>query len=216
MSLPLLQVALDHTDLPSALTAAEKLRGEVDVMEVGTILCYAEGARAVQTVSALYPDNIIVADLKAADAGSVVADMVFSRGATWMTCICSAPLATMKAAREIAQKHNGDIQVELYGDWSFDHAAQWKSIGITQCIYHRGRDAAAAGESWGEEDLKKLSKLADMGMDISATGGLAAADLHLFKDLPIKSFISGRALYDVEDPQQAARDFKVAINEYWG
>ena len=216
MALPLLQVALDHTDLESALVAAEKLRGEVDVVEVGTIQCYAEGAKAVKVISSLYPDNIIVADLKAADAGSVVAEMVFSRGANWMTCICSAPIATMAAAKKVADKHNGEIQVELYGDWTFEHAKQWQSIGLTQAIYHRGRDAAAAGQSWGEDDLNKIRTLAEMGMDVSVTGGLAAEDLYLFKGIPVKCFISGRSLYDVDDPKQAARDFKDAIVEHWG
>lgn len=215
MSLPLLQVALDHTNLPPALAAAQVLSPEVDVIEAGTILCYAEGARAVETLRTLHPDHIILADLKAADAGSVVADMVFSRGATWMTCICSAPLATVKAALEIAEKHGGDIQMELYGNWTFDQAEEWKETGITQVIYHRGRDAAAAGQSWGKNDLNKIRKLAEMGMEVSVTGGLGPEDLVLFKGIPVKCFISGRSLYGVENPVKAARAFKAAIKQHW-
>ena len=216
MPRPLLQVALDQTDLPSALAAAQILAPDVDVLEAGTILCYAEGARAVETLRALHPDHILLADLKAADAGSVVAEMVFSRGATWMTCICSAPPATLEAALKIAKAHGGDIQMELYGDWTFRQAEEWKNIGITQAIYHRGRDAAAAGQSWGEEDLNKIRKLAEMGMEVSVTGGLSPEDLVLFKGIPVKCFISGRSLYGAEDPAAAAQAFKAAINEHWG
>ena len=216
MSLPLLQVALDHTDLPSALAAAKILAPEVDVLEAGTILCYAEGARAVETIRALHPDHIVLADLKAADAGGVCADIVFSKGATWMTCICSAPIATLEAALKVAKAHNGDIQMELYGDWTFEQVEDWKKIGITQTIYHRGRDAAAAGQSWGDSDLKKIRKLAEMGMDVSVTGGLNPEDLSLFKGIPVKCFISGRSLYGVADPVAAARAFKAAIKENWG
>lgn len=216
MSLPLLQVALDHTDLPSALAAAKALEKDVDVIEAGTILCYAEGAQAVAALRALHPEHIILADLKAADAGSVVADIVFSKGATWMTCICSAPLATLEAALKVAREHNGDIQMELYGDWTFEQARQWKEIGITQTIYHRGRDAAAAGQSWGGADLEKIRKLAEMGMDVSVTGGLSPEDLVLFKGIPVKCFISGRSLYGAGDPAAAAKAFKAAIKEHWG
>lgn len=215
MSLPLLQVALDHTDLPSALSAANVLAQEVDVIEAGTILCYAEGARAVEAIRALHPEHIVLADLKAADAGSVVANMVFSKGATWMTCICSAPIATLEAALKVAKDNKGDIQIELYGDWTFAQARKWKSIGISQVIYHRGRDAAAAGQAWGKEDIDKIRKLAEMGMEVSVTGGLSPQDLVLFKNIPVKCFISGRSLYGVNDPADAARKFKEAIKEHW-
>ncbi|PIE05106.1 MAG: 3-keto-L-gulonate-6-phosphate decarboxylase, partial [Spirochaetales bacterium] len=108
---PLLQVALDHTDLQSALVSAELLAPEVDVLEAGTILCYSEGLRAVEALRKKYRKHIILADLKVADAGAVVAQQVFNLGATWMTVICNAPLATMEAALKVARDKDGDIQV---------------------------------------------------------------------------------------------------------
>jgi 3-keto-L-gulonate-6-phosphate decarboxylase len=215
MSKPLLQVALDHLDIPSALEATRALADEVDVLEMGTILCYAEGSRAVGILRALYPEKMIVADLKAADAGGTVAEIVFSQGANWMTVICNAPYATMEAALEVARKYNGDLQIELYGDWTFEHAKKWREIGLRQAIYHRGRDAGLAGQQWGEEDLGKIRKLADMGFEVSVTGGLYAKDLGIFAGIPVKCFIAGRGLYGADDPAQAARDFKDAINKYW-
>lgn len=215
MSKPLLQVALDHLDIPSALEATRALADEVDVLEMGTILCYAEGSRAVGILRALYPEKMIVADLKAADAGGTVAEIVFSQGADWMTVICNAPYATMEAALEVARKYNGDLQIELYGDWTFEHARKWREIGLTQAIYHRGRDAGLAGQQWGEEDLDKIRRLADMGFEVSVTGGLYAKDLGIFAGIPVKCFIAGRGLYGADDPAQSARDFKDAINKYW-
>lgn len=215
MSKPMLQVALDTLDIPSALKATRALAPEVDVLEVGTILCYAEGARAVATLRALYPEHIILADLKAADAGTTVAEIVFSQGATWMTVICCAPYATMEAALEVAKKYNGDVQIELYGEWTFEQAAKWLEIGLTQAIYHRGRDAEFAGQKWGEADLVKIRKLGEMGFEVSVTGGLNPKDLGIFKGIPVKCFIAGRGLYGAEDPALAAREFKVAISKYW-
>ncbi len=215
MTKPLLQVALDNLDIPSALEATRTLADEVDVLEVGTILLYAEGAKTVAILRALYPEKIIAADLKAADAGATVAEIVFSRGSTWMTVICCAPYATMEAALKVAKKYAGDVQVELYGDWTFEQAEKWRDIGLTQVIYHRGRDAAFAGQQWGEEDLSKIRRLVDMGFEVSVTGGLYARDLGIFKDIKVKCFIAGRGLYGADDPAQAARDFKTAINKHW-
>jgi 3-dehydro-L-gulonate-6-phosphate decarboxylase len=216
MSRPLLQVALDHLDLASALESARLLAPHVDVMEAGTILCYAEGARAVAAIREACPSHIVVADLKAADAGAVLAEMVFSRGATWMTVICSAPLPTMEAALSTARAHAGDIQVELYGEWTFDQAREWLRVGLTQAIYHRGRDAQAAGKGWDEEDLGRIRRLSDMGFGVSVTGGLAPADLGKFLGIPVKCVISGRALYGARDPAAAAREFRGALEEFGG
>jgi 3-keto-L-gulonate-6-phosphate decarboxylase len=215
MNKPLLQVALDHLDLPSALGSTKLLAPFVDVLEAGTILCYAEGAKAVKAVRDAYPKHLVVADLKAADAGSVLAEMVFSRGATWMTVICCAPYATMETALKTARKYGGDVQVELYGDWTFEHAAEWLRIGLKQAIYHRGRDAQAAGKGWDGEDLAKIRRLADMGFEVSVTGGLGPDDLGQFKGIPVKCFISGRSLYDAKDPAAAAREFRLAIDRAW-
>ena len=215
MQKPMLQVALDTLDIPSALKATRALAPEVDVLEVGTILCYAEGARAVATLRALYPDHLILADLKAADAGTTVAEIVFSQGASWMTVICCAPYATMTAALAVARKYSGDVQIELYGEWTFAQAEKWLEIGLTQAIYHRGRDAELAGQKWGPADLQKIRKLADMGFAVSVTGGLTPQDLAIFKGIPVKCFIAGRSLYGADDPAQAARAFKAAITEHW-
>ncbi len=216
MSRPLLQVALDHLSLAEALKTTRVLASEVDVLEGGTILCYAEGApRVVSTLRALYPEHIILADLKAADAGTVVARQVFEQGATWMTVICSAPYATMEAAKRVADEYDGDIQVELYGDWTFDHAQQWRKIGLTQAIYHRGRDAQAAGQKWGDEDLSKIRKLSEMGFGVSVTGGLNPEDLSLFKGIPVRCFIAGRSLSEADDPVAVAAAFRTEIERYW-
>lgn len=55
MSLPMLQVALDNQSMSSAYETTRLIAEEVDIIEVGTILCVAEGVRAVRDLKALYP-----------------------------------------------------------------------------------------------------------------------------------------------------------------
>ncbi len=216
MAIPHLQVALDNLSLESALDSTRVLAQHVDVIEAGTILCYAAGApHAVRVLRSLYPDKIIVADLKVADAGAVLADMVFGAGATWMTVICSAPLATMQKAHEVAVKKGGEIQIELYGNWTYDEAREWRKIGIKQAIYHRGRDAQAAGQTWSAEDIDKARKLCELGFEVSMTGGLEVADIRHFQGLTVKSFIVGRTLRDCPSPAGMAADFKAEFAKYW-
>ncbi|EUJ31670.1 3-keto-L-gulonate-6-phosphate decarboxylase [Listeria floridensis FSL S10-1187] len=212
MAIPNLQVALDQSSLSDALGTVQKVGEEVDIIEAGTILCLAEGMQAVKCLRALYPDKIIVADTKCADAGSTVAENCRAAGADWMTAICSATLPTMKkAAEEISE-----LQVELYGNWTYQDAEDWLEAGISQAVYHQSRDALLAGETWGEKDLTRVKRLAEMGFRVSVTGGLEIDTLPLFQDVEVFTFIAGRSITEATDPQMAARKMKQTIREIFG
>ncbi|MBP1043506.1 3-keto-L-gulonate-6-phosphate decarboxylase UlaD [Vagococcus sp. BWB3-3] len=211
MARPNLQVALDHSDLPSAIGDVVKVGAEVDIIEVGTILCLQVGAVALQSMRALFPNKVVIADTKCADAGGTVAANCQQAGADWMTVICCATLPTMVAAA----KEVKEVQVELYGDWTFAQAQSWLAAGITQVIYHQSRDALLAGESWGEKDLAKVKRLIEMGFKVSVTGGLTVETLQLFAGLKVFTFIAGRGITNAADPAMAARAFKEEIQRIW-
>ena len=84
-------------------------------------------------------------------------------------------------------------------DWKA--ATAWRSAGLSQVVYHHGRDAQAAGQSWSEENLGKIRWLTSVGFALSITGGLTIEGLPLFAD---------RAIRDA-----AARAFKARIAELW-
>ena len=211
MTRPNLQVALDHSDLPSAIKAIKTVGDIVDIIEVGTILILQAGDQAVRCIRAMYPDKTIVADTKCADAGGTVAENVQKAGADWTTVICCATIPTMKAAAEKIAA----VQVELYGDWTYTQAHLWLAAGIRQVIYHQSRDALLAGETWGEKDLAKIQKLIDMGFQVSVTGGLDVDTLKLFKGMAVYTFITGRGITAAQDPAQAATAFLDEIKAIW-
>lgn len=212
MSIPNLQIACDHSDLPSALADIKQVGDVVDIIEAGTILMLQVGDESVKCFRALFPDKLIVADTKCADAGGTVAKNCADAGADYMTVICAATIPTMKAAA----KEIKELQVELYGDWTYEHAQQWLDAGISQAIYHQSRDALLAGETWGEKDLTKVKKLIEMGFRVSVTGGLSVDTLKLFEGIEVYTFITGRGITAAPDPKQAALDFKNEIQRIWG
>lgn len=216
MSRPLLQLALDHTDLAAARRDVALLKDHVDIVEAGTILCLSEGLHAVRALRAQCPEKTIVADWKVADAGETLARQALEAGANWMTIICAAPLATIEKGHAIAAAHGGEIQIELFGNWTFDDARAWYNTGVRQAIYHRGRDAQASGQQWGEADLARMKALSDIGLELSITGGITPADLPLFKEINVKAFIAGRALSGAANPQQVAEEFHARIRDIWG
>lgn len=216
MSRPLLQLALDHTRLVDAQRDVSLLKNHVDIIEAGTILCLTEGLGAVKALRDQCPEKIIVADWKVADAGETLAQQAFDAGANWMTIICAAPLATIEKGHAVAQARGGEIQIELFGNWTLNDARDWYRVGVRQAIYHRGRDAQASGQQWGEVDLARMKALSDIGLELSITGGITPADLPLFKDIRVKAFIAGRALAGARDPAQVAAEFHAQIQSIWG
>ena len=209
MTKPKLQIALDSQNLGEALETVREVGDVVDILEVGTVLCLQAGMEPVRAIRSLYPNKDILADTKCADAGGTVAKNCKDAGANIMTVICCATIPTMEAAK----KKIDTLQVELYGDWTFEQAQQWMDIGIDEVVYHQSRDALLSGETWGEKDLEKIRKLIDMGFKVYVTGGLDVNSLELFKGIDVYAFIAGRGIAKAENPKQAALDFKEKINE---
>ncbi|PSW58666.1 3-keto-L-gulonate-6-phosphate decarboxylase UlaD [Photobacterium leiognathi] len=214
MNKPMIQIALDQTCLDDAMAVAEKVQSYVDVIEVGTILAFAKGMNAVKTLRAQYPDHILVCDMKTTDGGAILSKMAFEAGADWITVSAAAHIATIEVCKKVADEFNGEIQIEIYGNWTMDDAKRWVELGITQAIYHRSRDAELAGIGWTDNDIEKMRQLSEIGLELSITGGIVPEELYLFEGIKAKTFIAGRALVG-EQGQQTATALREQINRYW-
>lgn len=214
MSKPMIQIALDQTQLETALKVAENVANYVDVIEVGTILAFGAGIDAVRQLRKAHPNHILVCDLKTTDGGAILAKMAFEAGADWLTVSAAAHIATVAACKKIADEFQREIQIELYGHWTYEDAKAWRALGIKQAIYHRSRDAELAGVGWTDEDLNKMRKLSELGLELSITGGIVPEDIHLFAGISTKTFIAGRALAS-ESGQEVAAAIREQIAKYW-
>ncbi|WP_415886123.1 3-keto-L-gulonate-6-phosphate decarboxylase UlaD [Providencia rettgeri] len=214
MTKPLIQIALDQTNLPAALEVAENVHTFVDIIEVGTILAFADGMNAVSTLRQKYPNHILVCDMKTTDGGAILSRMAFEAGADWITVSAAAHIATIAACKKVADEFNREIQIEIYGNWTFEDAKNWVDLGISQAIYHRSRDAELAGIGWTNEDIEKIRKLSDLGLELSITGGIVPEDIHLFNGIKAKAFIAGRALVG-DKGKKTAEALREQINRFW-
>jgi 3-dehydro-L-gulonate-6-phosphate decarboxylase len=209
MDKPLLQIALDTYDLPSALGPLQKAHPHIEVIEVGTILCLSEGMHAVRIIRSLFPEKIILADVRIAEAGSIISKMAFEAGANWVSVVSGATMTTAEVVQKEADKHGGEVQIELLDGWTWDMARQWRNLGIKQVITHRSRDAEAKGDlTWSQRDFDEIGQLAGLGFKVTVTGGVNVADIPLFAGVPVYIFIAGRAIVKAADPAAAAQGFQ--------
>lgn len=223
---PKLQLALDFFDLPSALAVTQKAHEQVDVIEIGTPLTKAAGMLAVQTVRAMCPDTIILADVKTPDVGGGEAKMCFDAGADWMTVIGAAPLDTVRLALEEARSRpdrtglSGPVRNEMFIELTgirdiMARSREWRQLGVDRMVYHRGWDEGNASRRWEQQDLDTIQKLIEDGFKISVAGGIELDTLDFFKGLDISVFIIGRAIYANPDPDRAAAGFQERITQLW-
>ena len=213
---PRLQVALDTTDLVDALRPLNRAIEQIDVIECGTILIIAEGLRAVREIRALYPEKTILADVRIAEAGTLIAKNCFEAGASWVSVVAGASLTTVGQVVKVAAEYGGEVQVEL-GDWyDPEIARKWRELGAQHVIVKRSRDREAAGDlSWGPDDLHRVHELAEMGFTVTITGGVTVEDLAAFAGAPVGVVIAGRSIVKADDPLAAARELQAKLAEVW-
>ncbi|MBM7599102.1 3-keto-L-gulonate-6-phosphate decarboxylase [Virgibacillus halotolerans] len=217
MSRPKLQLALDNHDLSSSLAAAQKAQLQVDVMEVGTILAVENGINAVHIMKSLFPDHIVLADIRIIKAGGKLAKLAFESGADWVTVMSDASNETIEAVvKELKLHGNKDVQIEINQSFTSEQTEYWRSLGITQLIYHRSNEVVEKEVKWSPEVINELKNLADIGFQLSITGGLSVDEIKLFKDVPVYCFIAGRRIANSSDPFQAAKEYKEEIIRVFG
>ena len=110
---PLFQLALDATDLQTALNLVEAVYPHYDIAEVGTPLIIEEGLRALEVLKGKYPDKQYLADIKIMDAGRLEAQSAFRRGADIVTVLALADDKTIQGAVETAESYGGLIMADL-------------------------------------------------------------------------------------------------------
>ena len=213
---PRLQVAVDQPDLVASLGALNRAEPAVDIIECGTILIISEGLRAVRAIRALYPAKTILADVRIAEAGSLISRQCFEAGASWVSCVAGASLATIEQVVTVAAEFDGEVQVELGDCYDLARATAWRDLGVGHVIVKRSRDREAAGElTWGPDDLARVDELANLGFTVTITGGIQADELSTFAGAPVGVVIAGRSIMGAADPLAAARELQTAIGEVW-
>ena len=111
---PLLQVALDMTNLDSALRIAlRSSRAGVDIIEVGTPLIKSEGVRSIKIIKTALPEKPIVADMKIVDAGSLETELAISAGADIVTVMALSDISTIKYTVETAKSLGGRVMIDM-------------------------------------------------------------------------------------------------------
>ncbi|MBQ1476960.1 MAG: orotidine 5'-phosphate decarboxylase [Erysipelotrichaceae bacterium] len=214
--IPKIQLALDCSNTEEAIRACQGgVVDEVDIIETGYCLIAQEGARVVKLFREMYPEKPLVADLKIVDAGAKIAGMLLEGRPDYTTILCACEKGTITGVRDEVEKRGlkTELQMELYGHWSFDDIPMWLESGIKQLTLQHSGDLPG---TWTPDEIAVLKKLTEYDVKVCAAGAIGYNELELFRGIPVDTFIFGRGIRGAADPAAEARRIKEKIREIWG
>ncbi|MFX0015677.1 MAG: 3-hexulose-6-phosphate synthase [Promethearchaeota archaeon] len=208
-----LQVALDLRDLNEAIKIAHKSAlGGVDWIEAGTPLIKASGMESVRKLRELFPNKIIVADLKTMDASFLETEMAALAGADIVCILGIAPDSTIEDAVGAGKKFNVKIFADLIGIQDpISRAVQLEELGVDIIGFHIGIDQQLRSgfDKIPFPILKKLKET--IKIPIAVAGGLKAETIPQAIECGADILIVGSAITRSADPQKATHRFKEII-----
>ena len=209
---PILQLALDFVDLHRAVNVAQlAVPAGVDWVEAGTPLIKSEGLDAVRELKRLFPDKVIVADMKIMDAGRTEVEVAAKAGAGIVDVLGTATDATIAECVQAGKNYGAQIAVDLIAVADpVARAVQVEALGAHYISVHvaideqmRGRDPFAI--------LAAVSQA--VKVPVGVAGGVnsetaAAAVAH-----GAAYVIVGGAITKAKDPALATQEIRRALDE---
>ncbi len=203
----LLQVALDFTDLESAVRVGSLTSlGRAVILEAGTPLIKAEGVKSVRVLRAIPGQHLVMADTKTMDVGGVEARLVTGAGADAMSVLLAASEETVKEAVASAEEAGADV----YGDsMGFTELASWvekaRRAGADVFLIHIGIDVQRSLGLTASQLLDVVRKAKELFRGpVAVAGGIKPEDVEAVRRAGADVVIIGSAITKSQDPRSAA------------
>src|SRR5260370_3732213 len=175
-----LQLAIDTLTPSEAVALVEKVHPYIDLIEAGTPFIKRFGLDALKLFRQVAPGKLIVADMKAMDAGAYEAAIAFEAGADIMTVLGCANDETILGALQEANKRNRLIAVDLIAvPNKLRRAQQLEHFGVHYIGIHTGMDQQVLGAT-PLFDLKQIRFAVNthlvvaVGINIKNIGAIAS------------------------------------------
>ncbi|MDF2645106.1 MAG: bifunctional hexulose-6-phosphate synthase/ribonuclease regulator [Paenibacillus sp.] len=203
-----IQLALDRLTIEQAIRVAAPIASYIDWMEVGTSLIKEFGMESVKALKHAYPDHIIVADVKTFDNAIYEFEMCYAAGADMATVMGVAPLVTIEACMNFAERRGKKVMIDLL------HTTETQVKQLTAysdaifCLHVSKDQQEIHGSSQeGSGGLVPSSLLEGKGYMLAFAGGITVDSLPNLMSFQPHAIVIGSAITKAENPILAAKAF---------
>jgi len=204
---PLLQVALDLTNLGRAIAIAREVaRAGAQVIEVGTPLIKVWGRIAVSGVAEVSGGSLVLADTKTADAARVELEPIASAGAKAVTVLGVSSDEVVEEALALCLEKGIDLVVDMiHVPNPVDRALRLADLGARVFELHVGVDVQKRRGLDARALMKEVEELARSGLLVAVAGGIKPESAGEFVSHGARIVVIGGAIYRSENPFEEAR-----------
>ncbi|MBM4054470.1 MAG: bifunctional hexulose-6-phosphate synthase/ribonuclease regulator [Planctomycetes bacterium] len=208
----IIQVALDFVDLHRAIKVArEAIEGGADWLEIGTPLIKSEGMNAVRRLRELFPETMLIADMKTMDAGRLEMEMAAKAGANIAVVMGNAPGATIRecalAGKNYGIKICADFMDADAADERIKNVERW---GVDYISVHTAIDDQMSGKT-PFDTLQHICKKA--GVPVAVAGGINSENVIDAVNAGAQIVIVGGYISKSENARDAVNNIRLAVKE---
>lgn len=208
-----LQLALDDITFEAAITLLAQVKGQVDIIELGTPFAYTNPISAIGEIKALYPEAKVLADYKILDGGEFMASLAFGAGADIVTVSASAHDETIAGAVKAGRRFDREVLADTMGVPLRDIPARARvarQLGADYICVHTSLDVPDAPDPL---ESIRLVRQGAPDAKLAVAGGINLGTLPRLLTAAPEVVIVGGALCKASDPAQVARQMKAMMEK---
>ena len=172
---------------------------------MGTPLVKSEGVRSISILKGVFDRNIVLADMKTMDAGSLEAKLAFENGADIVTVLGVADDATIKSVVNAARVYGRLVQADLINHPNpLSRARELVDLGVDIIGLHVGIDVQKEKRKTALVIKNLISRIRDIvGGDryISVAGGIKPEDAGIFASAGADIIVIGSGITKSSNPR---------------
>jgi 3-keto-L-gulonate-6-phosphate decarboxylase len=199
-----LQISFDMPDLEKALKIASLVNPYADALEVGTLLIYQHGAKAVERFKEAFPQKTIVADCKIVDRSKEAVSIFAQAGADWITIVAGTGKDVVHTGCTTAHKYNVKVMLDLIDSASIGQSAlEAKNLGASGLLFHQPSDE--------QESLTFLDKWdmvqGNTNLPIFVSSKIRRETVEQVLTIKPSGLVIGKSIVEAENPLAEAQYF---------
>jgi 3-hexulose-6-phosphate synthase len=202
-----LQLALDMISLEDGLKLAKKLKGLIDIVELGTPFSFVNPITVVKMFKDALPDVKILSDFKIMDGGGGMSKLAFEAGADVVTVSARTWDITIQEAITVSKEYGRMIHVDMMGVPDDQIESRGKEVDVFKPDYIGIHRAVSLKTSKAEDPLR-IARNIIKNAKLTVAGGIDCESLKRVVPLKPDLVIVGAGITTAADPYAVASEMR--------